>query len=361
MLVFSLAVIGCDDDGDPDAGPADAGPPDMTDAGFDAGEVLEDAGVACDGPPGLYEDDACTVVAAGVRAYTPRFALWSDDADKERYIYLPPGETIDATDPDNWVFPVGTRLYKTFLQGGVRLETRVFEKTDPGTGLPAWDMSVYAWNAEQTAVEDVTNAPADQRENVLGTEHDIPDGALCVQCHNGTLDLINGFGAIMLRDAPDGLSLQTLLDENLLDPPFAATDADVPGSPDEQEALGYLHANCGNCHHEPIDGRGCGNPGACGSGFFLWLDTGLATVQDSGAHTTGVNVASNFRVAGNPAVCRIHPANPDSSVSIVRMEARGDINQMPPVASEQVHAAGVALLRSWITNLSETPSAVCAP
>lgn len=333
----------------------------MTDAGFDAGEPEVDAGTPCVGPPGLYEDDQCTVIAAGVRAFTPRFNLWADGADKERYIYIPPGETIDTSDPDDWVFPPGTIIYKTFLQGGVRLETRVFEKTDPGTGLVAWDMTVYAWNAEQNAVEDVTNAPLDQRQNVLGTDHDIPDGADCVQCHNGTLDLINGFSAIMLNHDDGGLNLQMLLDENLLDPPFAASIADVPGTTEEQEALGYMHANCGNCHHEEIAGRGCGNPGACGSGFFLWLETGAATVEDTPAYTTGVNVISNFGLPMQSAYCRFHPANPDTSVAILRMESRDIPNRMPPLASEVAHTAGAALLRSWVTNLGVAASPSCTP
>lgn len=359
-LALSLALAACDPEPEADAG-TDAGPMAETDAGFDAGAPQVDAGPGCLGPPGLYEDGACEVIAAGVRAYTPRYSLWADDADKERYVYLPPGTTIDATDPDNWVFPVGTILYKTFLLDGRRLETRLLEKTDPGTGLRVWDMTVYAWNMEQTAVEDVTDAPLDRRSDVLGTDHDIPDGALCVQCHNGTLDLVNGFSAIMLNHDGAGVTLQTLLDESLLDPPFARSVADVPGDADQQEALGYLHANCGNCHHAPIPSRGACSTPACNSGFHLWLDTGTATVEATHTYVTGVNRIGTFTQPTANAYCRIHPGSPDTSTAVLRMESRAMGIRMPPIASERAHVAGGQLIRSFVSALTEAPSASCSP
>ncbi len=366
IALGALAAGGCDDgDGELDAGPADAGPPEELDAGFDGGAPIPDAGPGCEGPPGLYEPGDCTVVALGVRAYRPRFELWADGAEKERYIYLPPGETIDATDPDNWVFPVGTRLYKTFYVGGVRIETRVLEKTDPGTGLTAWDMRTYAWLEDQTGVEDVTNAPPDRRENALGTEHDIPSGSDCVQCHNGTLDLVNGFSAIMLNHDGDGVTLADLLaPPATLAPAFAQSLADVPGTPAEQATLGYLHANCGHCHHPPIPARGpsCGTP-ACNSGFLTWLDTGLATVDATALFDTGVNRVATTPRPGSNAWCRIHPGAPDTSLAVVRMEARGGTTglAMPPLATDQVHAAGVAMLRDLVGGLTVPANPACAP
>jgi hypothetical protein len=63
---------------------------------------------------GLYEDFAARRVAADVLPYTPQYPLWSDGATKRRWIRLPPGAAIDASDPDAWVFPVGTKLWKEF-------------------------------------------------------------------------------------------------------------------------------------------------------------------------------------------------------------------------------------------------------
>src|SRR4051812_30454775 len=74
---------------------------------------------------GLCVDAGCTQIAAGILPYKPRFELWSDAATKRRWIYLPPGTTIDTTDMDHWVFPVGTKLWKEFTRDGIRVETRL--------------------------------------------------------------------------------------------------------------------------------------------------------------------------------------------------------------------------------------------
>ena len=44
-------------------------------------------------------------VAPGRRGepdYSPQYPLWSDGATKRRWVLLPPGQTIDASDPDVW-------------------------------------------------------------------------------------------------------------------------------------------------------------------------------------------------------------------------------------------------------------------
>src|SRR5437763_6919526 len=73
---------------------------------------------------GLCADKACTTINAGIAAYTPRYALWADAASKRRWIYLPPGTQIDTTDPDHWLFPTGTKIWKEFTSGSTRVETR---------------------------------------------------------------------------------------------------------------------------------------------------------------------------------------------------------------------------------------------
>ena len=49
---------------------------------------------------------------AGNRSFAPQYPLWSDGMSKQRAIYLPPGTTIDAADPNDWNFPVGTKFWK---------------------------------------------------------------------------------------------------------------------------------------------------------------------------------------------------------------------------------------------------------
>src|SRR6188768_3419400 len=54
------------------------------------------------------------------------------------------------------------------------------------------------------------------------------------------------WGSAPGRDAQD-LNLDELVSQNILsDPPGTIT---LGGTPTDQNALGYLHANCGHCHH----------------------------------------------------------------------------------------------------------------
>jgi hypothetical protein len=68
-----------------------------------------------------------------VSPYAPSTPLWADGASKRRFIYLPPGTTIDSRDPDHWLFPNGTKIWKEFSRDGRKLETRYLEKQSDGS------------------------------------------------------------------------------------------------------------------------------------------------------------------------------------------------------------------------------------
>src|SRR5690242_4440897 len=63
-----------------------------------APETLQDTG--------LYSDFTALQVDQAHLAFSPQYPLWTDGAAKRRWISLPPGSAIDASDPDVWVFPV---------------------------------------------------------------------------------------------------------------------------------------------------------------------------------------------------------------------------------------------------------------
>ena len=71
------------------------------------------------GQAGLYSDIRSKTVAPENLPYAPQYPLYTDGAVKSRWIYLPPGQQIDASEPDQWVFPVGTRIFKEFAFAGV--------------------------------------------------------------------------------------------------------------------------------------------------------------------------------------------------------------------------------------------------
>ena len=362
LSLLSLVVGGCGDDadGDPDFGLDAAVDMPLLDAGVDEGVLDEgvpdegvDLGPPCNGPPGLYIDPACTVIADGIASYNPQYWLWSDGTDKQRWISLPEDSTIDTTDPDHWIYPVGTRVWKTFLtsDGVTKLETRLLEKVADGTGWDFWDKSTYAWNEAQDAVEQVLGG----RENVLQTDHDIPTEAQCQMCHAnpGRADVLLGFSAIQLNHANSDLNLNDLnrMDRLTMEIPLAA--AAVPSDGDSRYAagLGYLHANCGNCHGGEF----------AQAGMRLWsdvgpiqgVDIGPKPFAESNVQMTAVRVDS-LRMVGDATV-RIDPQNPMGSTIFLRMSSREPGVKMPPIGTEVVDPMGVASVEAFINALPPGP------
>jgi hypothetical protein len=135
-----------------DAAPIDTGD-DVTlvDAGHETGDEGASEGEAGDGaadacanegvPPstlectGLYANFASKEVAPNAFAYTPSSPLWSDGAEKQRWIELPSHTQIDISNPNEWVFPVGTKLFKEFRVNGRRVETSASSKSVSGSPM----------------------------------------------------------------------------------------------------------------------------------------------------------------------------------------------------------------------------------
>lgn len=352
-LLLMLVLIGCGDDdatfpdGGTDAGEGtDSG---IEDSGTDAGEP--DAGVDS-GPPGpacaealgLYVDSTCENVGPDILSYSPRFWLWSDATDKERFIRFPEGSVIDTRNRDAWVFPVGTKIWKTFSLDGRRLETRVMEKTESGFGWFNWQFRTYRWSEDGTSVTEVV----DGETNVLGTGHDIPSQTACVQCHGqqggNVADAVLGFGTVQLAHDETETSLETLDLLGLLSETVPMSDGRVPGDEATVAALGYLHANCGHCHT---------------SGFMigtsppiqLWLEARRTQVEQTAVYRTAVRVESGLTDPEGARYLRVRPGDPDRSAIVIRMGMRGPGSmQMPPIATEVVHTDGLDVIEEWIRN-----------
>lgn len=84
--------------------------------------------------------------------FSPQHPLWPDGATKRRWLHLPPGTSIDASRPDAWEFPRGTRLWKEFSHSRP-IETRCIERRADGSCLYA----TCVWNEDGS---DAVLAPA---------------------------------------------------------------------------------------------------------------------------------------------------------------------------------------------------------
>jgi hypothetical protein len=350
-LVIPLAACGSagadDDDVVVDAAvDAVSDVPDAPDAPMDAGDPLMPMTLEASG---LWSDFAAETLAPGVHAFTPSYVLWSDSASKRRWVYLPPDSEIDTSDMNYWVYPVGTKLWKEFNRDGIRVETRLLYKT----GEDAWFKIAYLWNADGTAT---AAAPSLGIQDALGTPHDVPSINDCDQCHDRMRDRSLGFTALQLdHDGADSseMTLNALVDQGWLsDPPtFVGTGYfTIPGDAPTKQILGYLHANCGNCHHEQ-------------SSIFYVVDMSLkldvtplvdpaVTPQQTTTWITTVGVKNQLFVNGVTA--RIQPGDPEGSAIFARMSTRGGIG-MPPVGTETLDQEAIDTLALWINSISDQP------
>lgn len=347
------------DQGEPDGAvpptPADAG---ANDAGSDAGPGLPDTGddpaaPSCVGPPGLYKDTHCRELHDDVLPYHPQYPLWSDGASKDRYIFLPAGSHIDTTNPDRWNFPVGTRVYKTFAQGALKIETRILEKISAEPSYNSWTAVTYAWSQDQLSV---TLADMNGVSNALGTQLDIPAQLHCQLCHSmNATDAVIGFGAIQLNHHEDGITLADLIAQGVLvngtpDAPanVSVESAVIPGDEVTKAALGYLHGNCGHCHGGPtprVNQR-------------LWsvVDETLtdAPIFQTAVCQCLVGWTGRSNDEGQTYDLRVLPSHAQQSGIVGRMSSRLTGEQMPPVGTKMVDPTGLAAVKAWIDSLPAT-------
>lgn len=372
MACEDLVVPAAPSSAEADAGappPAGEGPI-LLDAGADAPRVVDcQEQQAAFGAPedlectGLYANLRTKAIADGVRMFDPGLHLWSDGAEKTRWILLPAGQKIDTTDMNEWRFPVGTRVWKEFKLSGRRVETRFLWKR----GEFDWVRTTYRWNDAETAATELTIGAT----NVGGSTYSIPTVEQCDACHAGRIDKLLGFEAIALSSpGARGLSMNDLIVQQLLtSPPPAPYVIPNDSSGKAQRALGWLHINCGvSCHNNgPASFAGV-------TGFWLRLETDkLGSIKDTETWKTAiVNTASDSpgATAGAwatfqpdlppvPALPapnerrwrRIVPGAPGASLVILRDGKRNEPNvQMPPIATSVVDFEGTGWVRDWIQN-----------
>jgi hypothetical protein len=296
---------------------------------------------------GLYADFATLEVDPKHLAFSPQYPLWSDGAAKRRWISLPPGTAIDGSDPDAWVFPVGTRLWKEFSFGGQRVETRYLERRADG-----WLYAAYAWSPDG---REARLAPERGRRGAYplggGRSHTIPGVTDCKACHQGGRSEVLGFGALQLSPDRDpgaphaepatGVDLDYLVEKGLLvglpKPPERPRIA--ARSATERAALGYLHGNCGHCHNEqgPLQNVG----------LFLRHVAG-AKAQPAIPSAVGRAVRKPAPGQSPDAVLRVDPGHPERSALLQRAGSRYPALQMPPLGTELADDEALALLRRWV-------------
>ena len=306
---------------------------------------------------GLYADFASQRVNPDHLAFSPQYPLWSDGATKRRWVFLPPGTTIDASDPDAWVFPVGTKFWKEFSFNGQRVETRYLERLADGQ----WLYAAYAWSTDGREAQLVPMRGKRGAYGLVGGRtHTIPGVNDCKACHQGGPSEVLGFSALQLspdrdRNAPHaemkldhGIDLKVLAERGLLvglPPSLLETSPRIDAATaTERAALGYLHGNCGHCHNTkgPLQNVG-----------LVLRQSVQRHDRQAVATTVGHPVKKPAPGQSSSATNRIEPGYPERSALFERVSSRYSALQMPPLGTELVDDEAVALLYRWIAEQGE--------
>lgn len=308
---------------------------------------VQDAAITAEGYPahlseyGFFADLKTRTPAARVTAYRLNTPLFSDYAEKQRYLYVPAGAKAKY-DPDKALdFPVGSALIKTFgyqQNGAFRpLETRLLLRRASG-----WVAVPYVWNADGsdadlkragTRIPVTFTDPSGQTHSI---SYSVPNQNQCKDCH-ALSGVITPIGP-KARNLNDGHQLQAFAAAGLLD--RAPADAprlarwDDASAPIEARARAYLETNCAHCH----------NPQGAASNSGLLLDTHQTDPMARGLfkHPVAAGRGSGDREYD------IVPGKADASILIYRMESTDPGIAMPELGRATVHAEGVKLLRDWI-------------
>ena len=307
------------------------------------GAAVNDAAVTADGHPptladyGFFADAAAQAPADGVVPYRLNTPLWSDGAEKLRFVYLPKGAKARAQGEGLLDLPVGAALIKTFafdVAGKRRLiETRVLLHRASG-----WVALPYRWNEAQPEARLVLAGARLPLTTPAGVAIDyaIPNKNQCKECHalSGAVTPI-GPKARNLSAA----WLSALYRAGRLDA-VPAVKARVPvweareQAPLALAARGYLEANCAHCH----------NPQ--GSASNSGLD--LRWEQDD-PHAIGVmkRPVAAGRGAGTFEF-DVVPGDPAHSILPYRMASTEGGVAMPELGRASVDPAGAAIVNRWI-------------
>jgi hypothetical protein len=306
--------------------------------------------------------------AASLIPYDVNSPLWSDGADKQRFMAIPDGALIHVKDcsrepalcksaaeggttddEGHFEFPVGTVLVKSFLFGGKFLETRLFVRR-----ADMWYGYSYQWNDAQTDATIVGEFGLNKPITNAGKPQSwyFPSRSDCAECHNDTVGASLGLETIQLDRSykyPSGQTadqLATLEHLGILDAPITRlpplVDPRVPdptGMKLEPRVRSYLHANCAICHRP--------------EGTYSAIDLRYGV---SLADTNMCNVDPNKGDLGVMGVKRLAPNDLAKSVILLRMKAPDKVSgRMPQLASSVLDPTGIDLVTSWIKSITKCP------
>lgn len=324
---------------------------------------------------GAFVDLARLEAAPGILPYSVQSPLWSDGAQKRRWMALPGGSHVGYAEQGPWQFPEGTVFIKHFgmllderaPDEVVRLETRFLVAAQGGGffGL------VYKWDDDQRdarllldgaeEVLDIVAADGSMRQQ----RYTYPSQRACGACHSARSGYVMGARTAQLDGEyrPSAGELSPLAESAGDDPPPAHQHAprqlaawaeldvfDAPvaealsahehlvpladeAAPLEARVRSYWDSNCSSCHNEAAP-------------FPSW-DARFSTPLDA----QGVLLATPRSGLAADDVRLIVPGDAERSLIYLRSKSEQPDMRMPPLLRNRVDERYVELLREWIESL----------
>ncbi len=308
--------------------------------------------------------------AAGVIPYQVNSPLWSDGAGKRRWVVFPGDAHVRFASTGFWKFPEKTVFVKHFELGsarnssegarGRRLETRLLVVDRAGQGFGV----TYRWHPDQRDAKLLSDGLTEEIswETSKGKQTQTwtyPSRNDCLACHTPQAGFVLGVNTRQLNgpscqpgSPTEDNQLQAWSRAGLFETPvpeqqFAALPRLAPVGEEsatlEHRARSYLDTNCAHCHR----------PGGARAEF----DARYEASWDIHRLTLGSPNATDL---GIPNARIVAPGDRTRSLLYRRMERRGNVFSMPPLASHRVDTKALEVIGRWIDSLGN-PTATAQP
>ncbi|HEX3133320.1 MAG TPA: RICIN domain-containing protein, partial [Planctomycetota bacterium] len=307
---------------------------------------------------GLFSTTSTLATKAGIVPYSVNSALWSDNAQKQRWVALPGTATITFAATGEYSWPGGTIFIKHFdlvinevTKAKRRLKTRVLVLD--GSGDNGYGVT-YKWRSDKSEADLVAGGGEDESITITtsgGSRTQVwhyPSRDQCLQCHTVNAGFVLGPKTRQLNGAyayPTGRSdnqvrtwsylqmFTTQVNEDAIAGYQHTVKVDDTTATLENRVRSYLDANCAHCHR----------PGGTGAQWDARYDTPLASQNIiNGA------MRETFGISGAKVVA---PADVPKSIMHLRMQSTVATQQMPPLARNVVDSTAVSALAQWIGTL----------
>ncbi|MAS94834.1 MAG: hypothetical protein CMO55_16675 [Verrucomicrobiales bacterium] len=305
---------------------------------------------------GAFSDLASLTPRSGVMPYDLVQPLWSDGADKKRWIAIPndgtpdtAAEKIQFSENEPWTFPIGTVLIKHFEISGRRLETRFFVHGSDGKYFGF----TYKWRPDNSDADLLPGPPVEETIDLGGgesVEWHFPGRTECFICHTDAAKTVLGpktrhlnreiFYPTTGRAANQLLTLSELgfFDTTLAPPAISTflTSANVNDTTEslDRRARAYLDINCSQCHRPN---------GPTQAQFDARL-----TVPPNFQNIINVEPTNPLTLA-DPKL--VEPDNVLNSILHIRMSSLDGCCAMPPLAKNAIDTDAVNTVAEWIRSL----------